>query len=485
MGSLLALSHAAIGLLLLMFARADEDARAQLVRFGAAAGGAMSVALFLARDSEIGWRTVSFSPDAAALGATAAGCAWILLAVYDEKRGDVLAACLVGVGSSSLILFATNGWIVPALLFWAVLSVAVLSLGIRRPGNGWPWIVIGLSVACLVSGLLWFAIDADTWELPQRIPTGARWVVLVAALLRAGVAPRLAIWGYVGSGAGVAIPLLVGSGFALVPFARGDGIEWAALGLIVWSLGLAVWATARKHADLALVGAWFGATMIAVALVVPGASARAGVAALLAGSVAVLWLESLGRAQPERGLLFAIVPTTAGFGALVGATTFAFQRAIDADAIVDAAPWYAMAALAPVVLGFGVALGAMYGRRLDPEHYSAIAVLSTWTLLAAAVILGLSPSAELGIGSLGGADSRAPWLHLIAVGAGVVAARVAVARATGRVDIGEVSGAVEPGIAPVPRSLERILPAAALALALLATGAVLWLTYRGLEVGFL
>jgi hypothetical protein len=283
----------------------------------------------------------------------------------------------------------------------------------------------------------------------------------------------------------VVVPLLVGSAFALVPYTRGPDIEWVALGLLLWSLGLAVWATVRRHADLALVGAWFGSTMLAVSLVVPAAAARAAVAALLAGSVAVLWPESLGRAQPERGLLFAIVPATAGFGAIVGATLVSFDRATAADAVLDAVPWVGMAALAPVVLGFGVALGAMYGRRLEPEHYSVIAVIATWALLAAAVVIGLSPSAELGFSSLRGSEARAPWLHLVAVIVGAIAARVASVRTTGRVDIGELGGPVEPGVSEVPRPLARALPAAAVGLALLALGATLWLTYRGLDTGFL
>jgi hypothetical protein len=225
--------------------------------------------------------------------------------------------------------------------------------------------------------------------------------------------------------------------------------------------------------------------MLAVAFVVPAAGPRAAVAALLAGSVAVLWPESLGRAQPERGLLFAIVPATAGFGAIAGLTLFSFHQATAADAVIDAAPWFGMAALAPVVLGFGVALGAMYGRRLEPERYSAIAVVATWGLLAAALAIGLSPSAELGFASLQGAERRAPWLHLLAIVVGALAARIAVARASGRVDIGEVSGAVEPGASSLPRPLARVVPAAALVLAAMALGFTIWLTYRGLEVGFL
>jgi hypothetical protein len=201
---------------------------------------------------------------------------------------------------------------------------------------------------------------------------------------------------------------------------------------------------------------------------------------VIAASVFCLWPYARGRARVERGLIVSLVPATAGFGAVAAAATAAFAASNASPTVLRSAPWAAVAAFLPVAVAAGVALGTRLGRVPEPESYAPAAVLATWALFGASLILGILPPGAFG-------PVRAPLgretaLGFVAILLGAIAMRVdkgpavAAPPSERRLDVTtlELGGA-----------LRRVAVGFSTVLLVAAGVTTLWLTYRGLTVGFL
>jgi hypothetical protein len=274
--------------------------------------------------------------------------------------------------------------------------------------------------------------------------------------------------------------LIVGSAFLIPAAIVPTSAVGVGLGLLIVSIGLALWGVLRSRVGIDRIAAWPSSVLLAVAFVAPVAAAQAGVAAVLTATMVCLWPFARGRAQVERGLIVSLVPATAGFGAVVAAAAAAFDASNSSPTIARSVPWSAVAALLPLAVASGVALGTRLGRIPEPESYAPYAVLATWVLFCASLILGILPPASLGseVVEIG----RSTALGALAIVLGAVAMRI---------DRGLAVAAV-----PSERRLDmtlfefrgwagRIVTVFSIALLSATAGAVLWLTIRGLSVGFL
>lgn len=476
------LAHAAVGVFMLFTRPLAEPDRERLVRLGAGAGMGAATILFFFRGADASWGAADLEPETGAITAVAIFSAWALVAAGVGGRGRWDIGALVGAAASGLALFATSNWIVPAMLFWAVVSLATAaSVPVARRSAG-VWLAVALSDACFVGGSIAFSLDADSWRMPEVVD-GWLLVPLVAAiLLRTGVLAGEGTWELSSGPQSALLPLVIASGFALLPsVSRGDEI-YVALGILVVAVALAGWALLSRSASIGVIGAWITSTMLAVAWIEPDVLARAGVTALLGSSVVLLWPAAAGRGHAERGLVLAAVPLTVGFGVIVGGAAVSFERATLAATVLESAPWSALAALLPVALAAGVTLGAAIGRRSEPERFEPGAVLVTWTIAAIALLLGLSSRPELGFGGGGVAATRGTWLFVLAALVAVVAARVVRGGPEAVVEAAPAPVAHGPRLSGGPA---RAVAVAAAAAAVPALAAVLWFTYHGLRNGFL
>ena len=480
---LLYLSHAAIGVFMLFTLPLPAADRPRLIRFGAFAGMAAAVGLFFFRGADASWGAATLRPGSAAVVAAAILCAWTLVAAVASASGRWDVGALVGAAGTGLALFAASDWVVPALLFWVVVSLATAASLPPERRSGEVWLALALSDACLVGGLVASSLEAETWTMPEAVEGWLLMPLAAAVILRTGVLAGAGIWGS-GAGAQVALlPLVIASGFALLPSVS-TGTEVAiALGLLLVAIGLAAWTVSATVPRVAIVGSWLSGMMLAVAWIAPEVLARAGVAAVLGVTAVALWPASAGRAQAERGLLLAAVPLTVGFGVVVGGAAASFERATTSGSVLESAPWSAFAALLPVALAAGVTMAAALARRLEPERYEPAAVLATWGIAAIALVLGISPRPDLAFSGGGAAATRGMWLYVVALAAAAAAARY----------IGPRGPLVAMKEASMPHPAAPVLSGpvargAAIAAAVAggaAATAVAWFTYTGLRNGFL
>ncbi|MDP9067672.1 MAG: hypothetical protein M3N53_04885 [Actinomycetota bacterium] len=476
------LSHAALALFCLFTRVLAADLRSLLVRWAGGVGALSALWLFFARGSEATWGAFSLRPGPVSVVAAAIFCAWVILVAVDGGRGRWELGALVGAGSSALVLFASSDWIAPTLLFWVCLSAALWVTVWLRGAGGVALGLLALSDVLLIGGLTGHSLARESWAMPEVMRSWAGYALIASAVVRAGVLPGLGIWSLLGRAETAAIPLAVASAFVLVPtVSTGDEI-FVALPLLLVGVATATWVIARRSGHLSPVAAWPVGLMLSIVWIEPRALGKAGVSAVLAASVVALWSWTGGRGQSERGLLLAVVPVTVGFGALVGGATASFERALDIGTVLGAAPWSAFAALLPAALALGVTLGAAVARRVEPERYQPAAVLATWALVLAGIVLGLSPSVQLGFSTGAGSAGRAPWLYLVALAAGVAAARFGPRQP---VELGISPAAPEPGAIEASGLAATILLRVALLMGICGFGFALWFTYTGLRVGFL
>ncbi len=471
------LSHGILGLLCLMGASLEEG-RSRLVGIAGSAGVVLGVALFFARHAEAQWRTTTVTPGPVAAAGLAVACAWLLLLVLDRARGDWQTAALTGVAACGLILFAANRWVVPALLFWVASSIALATTAREATGRVQLWLQLAIGDALLIGALVSNAVIDETWSLPSSTRSTTFWLVAAAAILRAGIVPRIGAWA-VADRVPHVLPLLGGGSFVLLTGVADNEEPWLALALILGALAIALRSLVVARTELAFLGAWPVALMLATLLVVPGAPWQAGAAGLLGLTVVLLWPHALGRAQVERGLMVAFLPPTAGFSAVVAAAVATFDRATATSSIIRSAPWTGVTALLPAALAAGLLLGVRVSRRIEAERYEPAAVIATWLVLLAAVVAGLWPRF-----ALEGSAIRVFTLHIVALSVGVLAARSVRASATAAAPIGHTSD-FAPHALELPSSASRTAMWAAAALGAAASAGVAWLTVRGLQVGFL
>jgi hypothetical protein len=478
----LILVHAVLGAACLFLRGLPVSQRSGGLRFLAAAGALAGALLFAVRGSSGSWGTMEFSSQRLGLVAIAIFCGWLLVLVGDEgdeARWDVGA--LVGAGGTALGVLATTRWIAPALLFWVALSLASLAIPRDDGTRSHFALTVGLSDALFVGGLVTQALTSEAWSLPSRLEGAPLYLVAAAVIVRAGIVPVAGVGAALGRIEGAMIPLLVGSAFGVLSFTSGGGEIIIALPLLLYAAGAIAWSLIGDRPHLALVVSWPVATMLAIAWIAPGALARAGATSAIAVALVSLWPSAAGRAQSERGLVLAALPATVGFGAIVAGAAASFHRAVDETSVLAALPWDAFAALLPVVLAGGVALGASIGRRTELEHFRPVAVLSTWVLALAALLVGLAPASELGLSPESGPEGRAVPLIALALIAGVGAARFAPK---------ELVTTSAPRPAPPPGVLDLghagvWVGRVSMGVFAVSAAAALWLTYAGLAVGFL
>jgi small-conductance mechanosensitive channel len=219
---------------------------------------------------------------------------------------------------------------------------------------------------------------------------------------------------------------------------------------------------------------------------VPGAAA----AALVIVALVVLWPLSPGRGRAERGLILTFAPATAGFVVVVGAARAAFARAVEGASAgpfggASSIEWTVASALLPVTLAAGVVVGVRVARQSEPAGFEPAAVVGTWVVFAAAIVLGLSARAVLGVSAeVLGPPERVVGLSVAALAAGLAAARVARRKRT-PLPAEPRGDAFRMELPPVWPRAARVASASAPALVALALGATMWLTYEGLREGFL
>jgi hypothetical protein len=470
--------------------------RSIFVRAMCAVGVGFGLALFLERRSGDAWRTTVLDPTTAALAGVASAAAWVVAAALADEDDRWRAASLVGLGGSSLALFAATRWAVPSLLFWAATSLVAGALAFRSRGRTELWLVIVLSDLCFTAGIVGHVIDTDTWQLPLPAPDRAFWFLLAAAVVRVGVFPRYGLWKGLGTPAAAVLPLLVGGGFIVASSSGARPEPWVAVALLLVGVAQAVWgATQRRFTSVDLAG-WTSALCLALVFVAPQVAALAGTAAILAAATLAVWPLASGAAQPERGLLLTLAPPTAAFGALVFAAREAFEAATEADALAVQIPSTVIAALIPLVMAAGALLGARVGRERSIERANPWPLAATWLFGAASLALGVVPGALELPDDVVGTQQTFLTLSLVALGVGSLAGWLWTLRHPDH----RRSPIPEPLATPVgpPTSnevmayrilgtslVERMLMLVALVLALAVFGAVGWATVEGLSQGFL
>jgi hypothetical protein len=337
-------------------------------------------------------------------------------------------------------------------------------------------LVLGIADLAVVVAIGFGALDAETWSARGALEGWPAWLALAAGILRTGALPAVGVWGLQAA----SLPLVTVGAFAVLRLAGDLATPGVALVLLGLALASAAWSATVARPTVSVLGAWIVALMAACGYLIPDARPRAAVTAAVVVALVSLWPIALGRAGAERALVLAVAPATLGFGVVVAASTYAFERGAAETVAAPAAPWAVIAGLLPLAAAAGVWVGASLGRRREPEHFEPAAVIATWGLVALAVLAGLAPAGELSWPSGG----RGTWLAAVAVAVGVVAARFFPHRAAPSlmIDAPEVP---ERSHVRLPRALEGVVVGSTALATLLLVGLTVWVAYRGLLVGFL
>lgn len=472
---ILYLGHALLAVAGLFIASSAEIGRRALLFVGSIGAG-LGVTLFFLRHSGVEWRTTVVDPGPAVAAGLGAAAAWVLIATAGKDRAAAWSVPLVGVASSALILFALNRWVVPALMFWVVTSIALAALVRDEQGRAQVWLALALSDALVVAGLVWHGVESETWRLPGSAAGLTWWFLVAGAAIRSCSLPRIGLWAAPRS---PALPLCAGSAFALLTGVADREQPWLGLAFVVIAVAIGLWAVRSERFDVSVIGAWPLAAMFCVLLVVPGAPWQAVAASLFALTGVLLWPRALGRGQVERGLLLAFIPPLAGFSAITSAAVSTFDRATAIPEILAAAPWTGVTALLPVVLATGVILGARLGRSPEPERYEPGPVIATWMVFGLALLAGLWPR------FVAPDDPRAAAkvfvLHLVALVGAALAARFL--HGSEEIEVRSTPLVAEP--LHLPAVTERVVAWSSAAIATIIIVGASWFTIAGLRVGFL
>lgn len=465
--------HAVLSVALLGSWRLAPDVRNRFARALSGAGVLLGAASFVFRDSLEGWRGTDVVPGDLAIASVAVACAWGLVMSLDLKTDRWWAGAFVGVASSGVLVFSTSGWTVPALLFLGCASAAWSVAAARGDRAGWVSIVA--SDAVLVATLVSEALQRDGWETPPTVGLSLSIPLLLSGALRGGAIPRLGALATVGSPAAVMGPLLLATSLLSVARWVQRPLAYAAAGVLVIALAISAWAILHRTLRPAIVGVWPVSLAGSLVLASERATVPAAVSGVLGLTLICLWPHALERGRLSRGLVLSGVVPSVVFGALAIAARESFVRATAGGSPAEVAGWVILSALLPVAFAMGVALG-VYTARAEPEgDYHPEAVFMTWVLLGASLVSGFALGTGAVFGALGGGS--AAILFALAVGIGGVTAIRA-----------EHSAAPEHSASVVvdgSLALGRWASFGALGLHAAMAGAVAWIAFLGLRVGFL
>ena len=481
--------HTALALALaLVVALGFPSGFRRIISVGAAVlGTGAGVAVAVLGSEELVWRTTTLSSPRALIVGTAVACAWALVGVLERARNPV-AGALVGIASSALLVSSLNDWVVPALLFWLASSVALLALvSIDGARTGALLAIVGSDL--LVAGSFSLAaLDERVWTIPGPLSGLSLGLAVAAFVVRSGALPRIGGWETLDSPAVPALPLLLGGSLAVLGVPLSGSGPWVAAGALGLAVACCLISVAGITMSMAVVGAWPAWLSLGLVAAAPQSLQPIAIGVLLALTVVCLWPVTLGRARAGRGLALSLLPPSAGFVAIVTGALVAFDNAANAESTTTSLVWSAVAALLPVVLASGIALGARSAGRCHLRSADPVAAAAVWALVAIGLIIGMLPAAVLGSGEdIVGDSSKVFVLQCAALGLGMAAALIAGRKTPSRepepgarleVDVGSLTYSDDRGDVAVMLGLAGLI-------ALSTLGAVGYLTFEGLSYGFL
>ena len=478
--------HTTLALALIVAIGLPSGLRRSFTIGASALGSTGGIAVALLGSAELVWRTTTLSSPRAVIMGAAVACAWALVGVLEQARKPPVGA-LVGIASSALLVASLNDWVVPALLFWLASSVALtalVSLGGARTG---AILAIAGSDLLLAGSFSLAALDGRVWTIPGSLSGLSLGLGVAAFVVRSGALPRIGGWETIDSPAVPALPLLLGGSLALAGVPLSGAGPWVAAGALALAVVCCLVSLAGVTMSMAVAGAWPAWLSLGLVAAAPASLQPVAIGALLALTVVCLWPATLGRARAGRGLALSLLPPSAGFVAVATGALVAFDNAANAESNTTSLVWSAVAALLPVALASGVALGASAARRCSTRYADPVAAAAVWALVAVGVIIGMLPAEMLGSSEeVLGESSRVFVLQGAALGLGAAAAIGARRRTPlpeddpGRfeVDTGALTYSDDRGDVAVMLGLAGLI-------ALGTLGAVAYLTFEGLSYGFL
>ena len=479
MTPVLLVGPAVLSLVVLASSRVREPARLRVIRGASAIGILLALAVVVGRAETDAWRATHLEAGPAAVAGVACACAWGLSLALDLGGARWWPAALTGVGATGLLLFTAATWTVPALLFWVTMSCALGIAAARGPRL--TWIALALGDAGL-AGALWLShvLENGGWLLPDALGGVAVVPAAIALVARVGVVPGLGPFGSFRTPGAALVPLWVGGGFVVTLRLIERPAPAAGAAALVLALAIAGWSIVRRSLHPGVLAVWPVALGLGLCLLSERAGAAAAVAAVLGVTVVALWPDSIGRGRLARGFLLSCALPNVIFGAVATVASESFVQATRGPtSVIESGAWLAAAALLPVALGAGVALGAVAARSGAGADYHPEAVFMTWLTLGASVLAGIVLGAGGVYAVLGG--ERVVFAFAIALVAGAVAAR---GRVGGEPALGLGAPSADVTLTEPP-SLPIYAGIVALLLQVVGAGVVVWLTVGGLRVGFL
>lgn len=477
----LLLIHAGLALLAVLTRFVTPSIRARAVAVLAAVGAGAGVLLMLAGEGQT-WRTTTLDSGMGVVAGAATAVSWLLVIVLDRAQGRWEVAAAVGVAGTGLGLFATGRWLVPALMFWMCSSLAIAVLCWAGGVRGWGLAAITTSDALLVAVLVTIALQTSEWGMPSGLSGWELYALVGAVGLRCGALPRIGVWALLGTPAAPALPLLVGGSFALLAGPVGRPDPTAALLALSIAVACAAGSIGLRKISPTFTGAWPVALALGVGLVATRDAPSAALAAILAMGAVAVWPLATGRARVERALLLAFPPATAGFGAITAAAAVAFERA-RVGSFSTSLGWILVAGVLPVALVAGVVMAVRVGRQTRPDDFEPAAVVATWGLLGASLVVGVIAPGSTGAGlDPLGPSGRVAVLFMLALVAGYAARRILPLTAP---PLDAAESTFEVVAPPGGARTQTGLAALGATLGLGSIVATVWVTIEGLSVGFL
>lgn len=478
--------HTLLAVMLTVAIGLPAGLRRTITVIAAAVGATAGVVVAVLGSEELVWRTTTLSSPRALIVGTAVACAWLLVGVLERARHPGVGA-LVGVASSALLVASLNDWVVPALLFWLASSVALLGLvSIEGVRTGAVLAIVG-SDLLLAGGLSLEALDGRVWTVPGSLSGLSLGLAVAAFVVRSGALPRVGGWETLDSPAVPALPLLLGGSLAVAGVPLSGAGPWVAAGALAAAVACSLISIVGRM-SMSVAGAWPAWLSLGLVAAAPQALQPIALGALLTLTVVSLWPATLGRARAARGFALSLLPPSAGFVAIATGVLVAFDNAASAESTTTSLMWSAVAALLPVALASGVALGARSAGRSRSRSADQVAAVAVWALVAIGLIIGMLPAGVLGAGQdIVGAPTKVLVLQCAALGFGAAAALVAWRGTPSRVP--EPQAGLEVDAGSLSYSDDRgdvaVLLALAALIALGTLGAVGYLTFEGLSYGFL